>query len=338
MFIDYTKVKVKAGKGGNGCISFRREKYVPRGGPSGGDGGNGGNVIIKVDTNKNTLFEYRYKKFFKATNGKHGEGSNKKGKQGKDIILIVPPGTIIKDEEDNLIADLCNEDTFILAKGGRGGRGHRSFVSSTNQAPTHAEEGKSGEERTVILELKLIADVGITGYPNAGKSTLLSVISAAKPKIADYPFSTLHPSLGVVQVDEFTTFVAADISGIIEGSHEGLGLGLQFLRHIERTRLLWILIDVSLNQDPVKTLKSLRNELNNYSSVLAKKPFLVVGSKIDAVDAKVERKLKNHCKKYNIPYFAISAATHEGLKIIINHSYLFLNNKEEKGNTCALAL
>jgi len=338
MFIDYAKIRVKAGKGGNGCIAFRREKYVPRGGPSGGDGGDGGDVIIKVDPHRNTLLEYKYKKIFKAKNGKHGEGSNRKGKKGNDIYIFVPQGTIIKDEKGNVIKDLIMpDDELIIAKGGRGGRGNSAFASSTNQAPMYAEEGQEGEEKVIILELKLIADVGITGYPNVGKSTLISAISAAKPKIADYPFTTLSPCLGVVKVDDYNSFIAADIPGIIENAHKGAGLGLQFLRHIERTKLLWILIDLSVQYDPIKTLKSIRHELISYNKDFINKPYLVVGSKKDISNSNTEEALSEYCKEMKIPYFAISAVSHLGLKELINSTYNFIKNQEVKSNKCVSA-
>ncbi len=337
MFIDYAKIRVKGGRGGNGCIAFRREKYVPRGGPSGGEGGDGGNVIIKVDSNLNTLLEYKYKKIFKAKNGKHGEGSNRKGKRGEDMYLYVPKGTLIKAEDNSIIKDMINDsDEVIVAKGGRGGRGNSSFVTSTNQAPMFAEEGEMGEEKIIILELKLIADVGITGYPNAGKSTLLSVISAAKPKIADYPFTTLSPCLGVVKVNDYNTFIAADIPGIIENSHKGAGLGLQFLKHIQRTNLLWILIDLSFNEDPVKTLRSIKHELISYNKDLGEKDYFVVGSKKDIAIDSIEKIISNYCKKNKIPYFSVSSINKEGITELIKFTYFYLKQQEVKINKCVL--
>jgi len=329
MFIDYVTIQVKAGKGGNGCVSFRREKFVPMGGPNGGDGGDGGSIIIKVDPGRNTLLEYRYKKVFKAEKGNNGEGSSRTGKSGEDMYLYVPVGTIIKDEYDAQLADLCErEQEYVAAQGGKGGRGNRVFKSSTNQAPMNAEEGTSGEEKALILELKLIADVGITGFPNAGKSTLLSVISEAKPKIADYPFSTLEPSLGVVKVHEYSSFVAADIPGIIEGSHTGLGLGLQFLRHIERTRMLWVLVDVSAPEDPLAALKALENELKSYSAILAEKPKFIVATKFDsAIQANLLR-LKRQCTRKKYSFFVISSVTKHGIKKLIEQSFKFLNSNE----------
>ena len=329
MFIDYVTIQVKAGKGGNGCVSFRREKFVPMGGPNGGDGGDGGSIIIKVDPGRNTLLEYRYKKVFKAEKGNNGEGSSRTGKSGEDMYLYVPVGTIIKDEYDAQLADLCErEQEYVAAQGGKGGRGNRVFKSSTNQAPMNAEEGTSGEEKALILELKLIADVGITGFPNAGKSTLLSVISEAKPKIADYPFSTLEPSLGVVKVHEYSSFVAADIPGIIEGSHTGLGLGLQFLRHIERTRMLWVLVDVSAPEDPLAALKALENELKSYSAILAEKPKFIVATKFDsAIQANLLR-LKRQCARKKYSFFVISSVTKHGINKLIEQSFKFLNSNE----------
>lgn len=321
MFIDYAKIRVRAGKGGNGCISFRREKYVPKGGPSGGDGGKGGSIIIKVDPNINTLLFYKYRKVFKAENGKHGQGSNKKGKDGKDLILYVPRGTVIKDESNNILADLQKDDQkFIAAKGGKGGRGNSSFATPTNQTPMFAEQGKEGEEKVLILELKLIADVGLVGLPNAGKSTLLSVISEAKPKIADYPFTTLEPVLGVVHTGNYSSFIVADIPGIIEGSHKGLGLGLQFLKHIERTKILWLLIDCSTEFNPVENLNIILNELKQYNLSLLNKPKIVVATKMDIANMKNLELLKKFCKINNYNLFCISAVAKKGLNKLINYT------------------
>ncbi len=321
MFIDYAKIRVKGGKGGDGCISFRREKYVPRGGPSGGDGGKGGSVIIKVDPQINTLLYYKYRKVFKAENGKPGQGKNKKGKDGKDLILFVPKGTIIKSENNLILADL-DEDAkeYIAAKGGKGGRGNSAFATSTNQAPLIAEKGEEGEEKILILELKLIADVGLVGLPNAGKSTLLSVISEAKPKIGDYPFTTLEPMLGVVSANNYSSFVAADIPGIIEGSHQGLGLGLQFLRHIERTKILWILIDASSDINPITNLNTVLNELHQYSSSLYKKPKIILATKIDIAKKRNIELLKRFCQNSNYDFFCISAVANKGIKKLIYYT------------------
>ena len=248
MFIDEVRIKVKAGDGGNGCLAFRREKFVPRGGPSGGDGGRGGNVVLVANPNYNTLLHFRFNPEHSAERGRHGEGSNRTGREGDSIEIPVPIGTVVYDADtgDQLVDFTEPDQRFVVAKGGRGGRGNARFVSSTHQSPTEHEDGKPGEEKHLRLELKLLADVGLVGYPNAGKSTLIARISAAKPKIADYPFTTLEPHLGVVSAnDDYTSFVVADIPGLIEGAHEGHGLGIQFLRHIERTRLLVHLVDVS---------------------------------------------------------------------------------------------
>ena len=337
MFIDYAKIRLKAGDGGKGCIAFRRERYVPRGGPSGGDGGDGGNVIIKADRNRDTLLEFRYRKFFRAKNGKNGQGSNRKGKRGEDIYLYVPVGTIIRAEDNTLIKDLLKEsEEVVVGKGGKGGRGNAAFVSPVNQAPMYAEEGTKGEEMIIILELKLIADVGITGLPNVGKSTLLSVVSAAKPKVADYPFTTLHPCLGVVKVNEYNSFIAADIPGIIENSHKGAGLGSQFLRHIERTKLLWILVDLSCNSNPIEILKLVRHELGSYSRELAEKPYLVIGSKKDIAIAEMENTLSKYCKKREIVYFSISSVGREGINELVKYTYEYLKGMEVKLNKCVL--
>lgn len=282
MFVDRVLVKVEAGTGGSGQTSFRREKYVPLGGPDGGDGGRGGDVLVRADRNLATLLDYTYRDKWAAERGQHGEGSNRTGKSGADIILPVPPGTVIRDAETNeLLGEVLEDgDSVLVAKGGRGGKGNAFFVTATHQAPREWQPGEEGEARTLELELKLIADVGLVGQPNAGKSTLLSVISAARPKIADYPFTTLSPNLGVVPLSDHRTFVVADIPGIIEGAHEGKGLGLQFLRHIERTRLLAFMIPIDA-MDWQAELDQLRHEVAAYSEALAQKPFCVVFTKLD---------------------------------------------------------
>jgi len=282
MFIDRVVVKVKAGDGGSGIASFRREKFVPLGGPDGGDGGRGGHVIIRGDDNLSTLLDYTYRDYWKAESGAHGSGSNKSGKSGSDIIMPVPPGTVIRDvDSGELVGEIIESGQEIrVAKGGRGGKGNSHFATPTHQSPLEYQPGEDGIARTLELELKLIADVGFVGQPNAGKSTLLSVISAARPKIADYPFTTLAPNLGVVQMSGGRTFVVADIPGIIEGAHEGKGLGLQFLRHIERTRLLAFLVPVD-SMDWQAELDGLRAEVEAYSPELAQKPYCVVFSKMD---------------------------------------------------------
>ncbi len=282
MFIDRVTVRVKAGTGGSGATSFRREKYVPLGGPDGGEGGRGGDVIVRGDRNLATLLDYTYRDSWEAERGQHGEGSNRTGRSGNDVVLPVPPGTVIRDHATSAFVGeiLADGEELIVAKGGRGGKGNASFASSTHQAPREWEPGREGEDRTLELELKLIADIGLVGMPNAGKSTLLSVISKATPKIADYPFTTLSPNLGVVQLSDHRTFVVADIPGIIEGASEGKGLGLQFLRHIERTRILAFLIPIDAvewQQD----LDQLRHEISVYSPELAEKPYCVVFTKLD---------------------------------------------------------
>lgn len=287
MFIDYALIEVISGKGGDGAITFRREKYVPKGGPSGGDGGNGGNVIIRANSNLHTLLDFRYKKKYKAGNGANGGSSLKDGKNGSNIIISVPVGTVIKDAEtEEILFDLdkdCKEVT--IAKGGKGGRGNSKFATPTNQTPRFAEEGKPGEYKKVILELKLIADVGLVGFPNSGKSTLISKISSAKPKIADYPFTTLEPNLGIVSYKDFQSFTVADIPGIIEGASAGKGLGHQFLRHIERTRIILFLIEIT-SENLQKDFEVLFNELKSYSPKLIQKKMLVSLSKSDLVDSK----------------------------------------------------
>jgi GTP-binding protein len=280
-FIDEAVISVKAGDGGNGCVSFRREKYVPKGGPDGGDGGDGGDVYLVTDSHMSTLLDYTYRRVYRAERGEHGKGKNQHGKRGKDLRIPVPVGTVVRDEATNeVLADLCDPDIKVrVVKGGRGGRGNSQFAGPTRQAPQHAEKGRSGEERTIALELKLIADVGLVGLPNAGKSTLLSRISAARPKIADYPFTTLKPMLGVVKTRE-GSFVVADIPGIIEGAHEGKGMGLDFLRHIERTLLIAVLIDVT-SENPLENYHQIRSELKAYSEELWKRLHCVVLTKCD---------------------------------------------------------
>src|ERR1700704_2865280 len=284
MFIDEAKIRVKAGDGGNGCMAFRREKFVPRGGPSGGDGGKGGDVIMESSERHNTLVHFRFNPEYKAQRGRHGEGSNKTGREGEDILLKVPVGTIVYDDDTGeKVFDFTGPDQrIVIARGGRGGRGNARFATSVHQAPREHEAGRPGEEHTYRLELKLLADVGLVGFPNAGKSTLISRISAARPKIADYPFTTLEPNLGVVSVED-QTFVVADIPGLIEGAHLGPGLGVQFLRHTERTRLLVHLVDVSENtgRDPVQDFHVIMTELEGFREDMLQKPMFVVASKID---------------------------------------------------------
>ncbi len=295
MFVDYVEIFVKAGDGGDGAVAFRREKYVPKGGPAGGNGGKGGDVVFLAERNLQTLLDFRYKRKYEAENGKPGGTSLKDGRGGEDLVIHVPIGTIIKDAESGKILSDLNEEgmRFIAAKGGRGGKGNSNFATPTNQTPRYAEDGKPGEERKISLELKLIADVGLVGFPNAGKSTLISSISAAKPKIADYPFTTLTPNLGIVQYKEYKSFTVADIPGIIEGAHEGKGLGHRFLRHIERTKILLILIDVS-SEDVQTQYDTILSELEKYSEILTGKKKLLAFSKADLLPPdeikKIEKK------------------------------------------------
>src|SRR5271165_134442 len=321
MFVDEAKIRVKAGDGGNGCMAFRREKFVPRGGPSGGDGGRGGDVIMESSERHNTLVHFRFNPEYKAERGRHGEGSNKTGRDGDDIVLKVPVGTIVYDEiTGELVHDFSRPDeSIVVAGGGRGGRGNARFATSTHQAPREHEEGHPGEERVLRLELKLLADVGLVGYPNAGKSTLISRISAARPKIADYPFTTLQPNLGVVAVGETKaerSFVVADIPGLIEGAHTGAGLGTQFLRHIERTRLLVHLVDVSDSsgrEDVIKDVDVIVGELGSFGAHLEEKPMIMVASKIDVVNKDKLAALKRYCKKHKLKLYEISAVTGKGI-------------------------
>ncbi len=321
MFIDEATIRVKAGDGGNGCMAFRREKFVPRGGPSGGDGGNGGDVIMESSERHNTLVHFRFNPEYKAQRGRHGEGSNKTGREGEDVLLKVPVGTIVYDEETgDKVYDFSQPDErLVIARGGRGGRGNARFATSVHRAPREHEEGRPGEERVFRLELKLLADVALVGYPNVGKSTLISRISAARPKIADYPFTTLQPNLGVVMVGKPPTeksFVVADIPGLIEGAHTGSGLGTQFLRHIERTRLLVHMVDVSDGSgrtDPIKDIEVIAGELESFGAGLEQKPVIMVASKIDVANKDKLAKVKRYCKKHGLELFPISAVTGKGI-------------------------
>ncbi len=331
MFTDYVRIIAKAGNGGNGAISFRREKYVAAGGPDGGDGGKGGDVYFEVDPDSNTLIDFRYNKKFKAENGKNGEGSNKYGRSGEDLYIKVPIGTIIRDAKDNrVLADLSTkgQKELILA-GGRGGKGNSHFATSTRQAPRFAQDGEKGEEKELILELKLLADVGLIGFPNVGKSTFLSMTTSATPKIADYHFTTLEPNLGVVKTEYGESFVIADIPGIIEGASEGTGLGLQFLRHIERTRLLLHVIDVSGSEgrNPTEDFYKINTELKKYSEKLSKRKQIIVANKVDVLqDEKLYTELENVAKENNMEIFKISAATGQGVSELINHVSQVLKN------------
>jgi len=331
VFVDEAKILVKAGTGGNGCVAFRREKFVPRGGPSGGDGGHGGSIYLEANPNDNTLLRYRYNREFKADRGRHGEGSNCTGHSGADMILLVPVGTLAYDEQTGeTIADLAVPGQRVLiAQGGRGGRGNQNFAKPWHQAPREHEDGSPGEERHLRLELKLLADVGLVGYPNAGKSTLISVISAARPKIANYPFTTLVPNLGVVNADGGTgghgtelgrTFVVADLPGLIEGAHLGAGLGIRFLRHVERTRLIVHLIDTSDSNvdDPVHSFQVINGELEAFSPSLVEKPMIVVATKLDATTDRTRLEaLQDFCKQRNLEFHSISAVAGDGVKDLV---------------------
>jgi GTP-binding protein len=323
MFLDQTKIFVQAGSGGDGCVSFRREKFVPRGGPDGGDGGAGGSVWLEATASLNTLNPFHYRQHFKAERGRHGQGYGRHGADGEDLVLQVPVGTAVFDAEDRSapIGDLVSPgQRLCVARGGRGGKGNAHFATSTHQAPRFAQPGEAGEQRWLVLELKLLADVAIVGFPNAGKSTLISRLSAARPKIADYPFTTLVPNLGVVRLDEERSFVIADIPGLIEGAHDGAGLGIRFLRHIERTRLLLHLVDVSpaSGRDPVSDLDVVDGELASYSADLALKPQIVVATKIDAAqDRDRVEALEKAARRRRRPFFPISAVTGDGLPELV---------------------
>lgn len=321
MFVDIAKIRLKAGKGGDGAVAFRREKFEPSGGPYGGDGGDGGSIIVEVDEGLKTLMDFKYKRIYKADNGENGRTKKQYGKAGKDLVLKVPPGTIIKDSETGgVIIDFKDKDEkFVIAKGGRGGKGNAKFATSTRQAPKFAESGERGEEKEVIFELKLLADVGLVGFPNVGKSTLLSIMSAAKPKIANYHFTTLKPNLGVVRVEEGKSFVMADIPGLIEGAHEGAGLGHEFLRHVERTRLIVHVIDAAgiEGRNPLKDFYKINEELKNYNPKLAEKPQIIVANKKDIESWSEGYKiLEEGLAKKGYKIFPISAATKDGIDML----------------------
>ncbi|MDY7033466.1 MAG: GTPase ObgE [Thermodesulfobacteriota bacterium] len=341
-FIDEVKIFVKSGDGGRGCVSFRREKFVPKGGADGGDGGKGGDVILVANDRLSTLLDLRYQQYYSAKRGEHGRGKNQHAKNSPDLMIPVPVGTIVKNENDVVIKDLaCNGESITVVKGGKGGRGNNRFVKSTNRAPYYAEDGQKGEEKWLKLELKLLADVGIIGLPNTGKSTLISKISAAKPKIADYPFTTLTPTLGVVGYEDYNSFVVADIPGLIEGAHQGTGLGIRFLRHIERTSLLIHLIDISkTNQrDPIDDFNTINNELALYSSSLAEKPQIVAINKMDLAESRKNlNKCKRHFEESGMKIFPISAMTGEGTKALINCvGSLVLKLKNDKNTDIRVA-
>ena len=323
MFIDNIKIYVKAGDGGNGAVSFHREKYVAAGGPDGGDGGRGGNIIFKVDTGANTLLAFRYKRKFVAENGGNGMGDKMHGKSGSDVIIKVPEGTLIKDPASGkVIFDMANADEYVLCKGGRGGWGNRHFATPTRQIPRFAKNGTKGEEREVLLELKMLAEVGLIGFPNVGKSSILSRISAAKPKIANYHFTTLSPNLGVVSIGEGKGFLAADIPGLIEGASEGLGLGHAFLRHVDRCRLLLHVIDIAGTdgRDPADDLDKINTELMRYSEELAERPQIVVANKIDSADMESDsvKRFVARCEELGYPIMYVSAVTGEGLRELVS--------------------
>ncbi len=318
MFVDEIDIFVKGGDGGAGCVSFRREKYVPHGGPDGGDGGDGGSVWLEADPSLTTLLDYHYKRHYHAERGQHGEGSNRHGASGGDLVLKVPLGTVVADRDTGeRLGDLTSAGQRILAvRGVRGGRGNARFATATNRAPRRADLGRPGAERWLHLELKLLADVGVIGFPNAGKSTLVSRVSAAKPKIADYPFTTLEPTLGIVRVDDERTFVIADLPGLIPGAAEGRGLGHQFLRHTERTRLLLHMLDLDPQtaRDPLDDLHVINRELGAYSPALAERPQIVVANKADLSETQARREaIERHCAAHDLPFHVISAVTGAGL-------------------------
>lgn len=324
MFTDYTKIIIKAGDGGNGVATFRREKYVAAGGPDGGDGGNGGNIYFQVDKDKNTLIDFRYNKKFKAKNGENGSGNHCNGRYGEDLYIKVPIGTVVKDAKTGkVIADLSNENQVeLVQKGGRGGRGNSHFATSTRQAPRFSEDGEKIDEKEIILELKLLADVGLLGFPNVGKSTFLSKVTDAKPKIANYHFTTIVPNLGVVKTKDGNGFVIADIPGIIEGASGGVGLGIQFLRHVERTRLLLHFLDASGEEgrDPVKDFYTINEELKKYSEKLSTRKQIIVVNKIDIMqDEKILKSIEELAKKENLEIYKISGVTGQGVQELIDH-------------------
>jgi len=331
LFIDQARIKVIAGNGGHGVISFRREKYVPKGGPDGGDGGKGGDVIFQADANLQTLIDYRYKRIFKAESGKHGQGAKKTGRNAANVIIKVPCGTVIKDADTGeVLADLVDQgQEFVAVRGGKGGRGNWHFATPTKRTPRYAEDGQAGENRVVLLELKLNADVGLVGLPNAGKSTLLSRISAARPKIADYPFTTLTPNLGIVQYKEHQSFVVADIPGLIRGAHQGKGLGLNFLRHIERTNILIYLLDAD-SDDIGRDFFILREELEKYQLELLSKPSLIVLSKMDLV-ADDKLTLPRALQNLPVPVCYVSAISGEGLEKLKQSIWQLIQKSKQSG-------
>ncbi len=338
-FVDEAKIYVKAGDGGRGCVSFRREKYVPRGGPDGGDGGKGGDVILRASRNLRTLLDFKYQQHHVAERGGHGKGSNRTGRNGQDREILVPAGTVVHDvETGETLADLTEEgDTFVVVRGGKGGRGNARFATATRQAPRYAQEGIAGGELWIRLELKLLADVGIIGLPNAGKSTLISRISAAKPKIADYPFTTLTPNLGVVRYGKEETFVIADIPGLIEGAHEGAGLGIKFLRHVERTSVLLHLLDISREpaSDPWRDYEMINRELASFNPAMIEKPQVVAVTKLDLPAARERfRETAPLFREKGIPLFPVSAVTGEGLAALLGEIVRLLKGRETENTPC----
>ncbi len=331
MFIDQATIFVRAGNGGNGIISFRREKFIPKGGPDGGNGGHGGSVIIRADQQLATLMDFRYKRNYRAPNGDPGMGSNKTGKSGEDIVIRVPAGTIVKDATSgDVYADLiADKDEIIVAQGGKGGKGNAMFARSTDQAPRKATPGEPGEEKTVQLVLKLLADVGLVGFPNAGKSTLISRISAAKPRIADYPFTTLIPNLGIVHYGEYQSFVVADMPGLIEGAHEGRGLGIQFLKHIERTQVIVFLIDCTTD-DPREQFQTLLKELRSFNEEMLKKPQIIAVTKMDLADDEIRERMSHIKFKRGVPVVRISSVSGAGLKELIDTIWKKLRTNRTK--------
>ncbi|HYS56285.1 MAG TPA: GTPase ObgE [Thermoanaerobaculia bacterium] len=331
MFIDQATIRVKAGDGGNGCVAFRREKFVPKGGPSGGDGGSGGSVYVVGTQRLNTLYHLQFQRDWRAGRGQHGMGSNCSGLAGDDVVIELPIGSVVRDKDTNeVLADLTTEgQRALVAKGGRGGLGNQHFATSTRQAPRFAQPGDGGEERQLFIELKLIADVGIVGLPNAGKSTLISVISAAKPKIADYPFTTLAPNLGVVKADDDQTFVVADIPGLIEGAHEGHGLGHEFLRHVERCSLLLHLVDLSADEHPDQDAAVVARELELHSKVLAGKPRLICGSKLDSAIPGNSEKLRAYAQRNGYDYHEISSVAGDGVRDLVRKLAAMVKREQE---------